>query len=57
MQWYSISINIAKRFGEKDNELSEARKMKDYSTRLVDYLEQEQREMIADDTAQLSQIS
>ncbi len=56
----AMVFNINKyceRFGEKDNELSEARKMKDYSTRLVDYLEQEQREMIADDTAQLSQIS
>lgn len=56
----AMVFNINKyceRFGEKDNELSEARKMKDYSTRLVDYLEQEQREMITDDTAQLSQIS
>lgn len=41
----AMVFNINKyceRFGEKDNELSEARKMKDYSTRLVEYLEQEE---------------
>lgn len=56
----AMVFNINKyceRFGEKDNELSEARKMKDYSTRLVDYLEQEQREMNMNDTTQLSHIS
>lgn len=56
----AMVFNINKyceRFGEKDNELSEARKMKDYSTRLVDYLEQEQREMSMNDTTQLSHIS
>ncbi|TDL40570.1 helix-turn-helix domain-containing protein [Macrococcoides bohemicum] len=56
----AMVFNINKyceRFGEKDNELSEARKMKDYSTRLVDYLEQEQSEMNMNDTTQLSHIS
>ncbi|WP_414049805.1 DUF3310 domain-containing protein [Macrococcus animalis] len=48
----AMVFNINKyceRFGDKDNELSEARKIKDYSTRLVDYLEQEQSELMQGD--------